>query len=233
MWSEIPVYWRIAFDDPTALETARRMLAENILRDRNRASIALWSIANETPVSDARNAFLQRLAADVRALDPTRLVTAALLTERDDKGPVPVLTMNDPLAASLDVMAINTYNGWYGGDRLENLARIEWRVPPDKPLLFSEAGAGALAGLHQPDRPGKFSEEYQAEYYRQTLAMLSRIPNFDGLSPWILKDFRSPRRQLPGIQDGWNRKGLVSETGQRKLAFDVLSEWYAARAKAP
>jgi beta-glucuronidase len=233
VWSEIPVYWRIAFDDPTALETARRMLAENILRDRNRASIALWSIANETPVSDARNAFLRRLAADVRALDPTRLVTAALLTERDDKGPVPVLTMNDPLAASLDVMAINTYNGWYGGDRLENLARIEWRVPPDKPLLFSEAGAGALAGLHQPDRPGKFSEEYQAEYYRQTLAMLSRIPNFDGLSPWILKDFRSPRRQLPGIQDGWNRKGLVSETGQRKLAFDVLAEWYAARAKAP
>jgi beta-glucuronidase len=233
VWSEIPVYWRIAFDDPAALETARRMLAENILRDRNRAAIGLWSIANETPVSNARNLFLRRLAADVRALDPTRLVTAALLTDRDDKGPVPVLTMNDPLAASLDVMAINTYNGWYGGDRLENLARIEWRVPQDKPLLFSEVGAGALAGLHQPGNPAKFSEEYQAEYYRQTLVMLSRIPNFDGLSPWILKDFRSPRRQRPGIQDGWNRKGLVSETGQRKLAFDVLAEWYKARAQRP
>jgi beta-glucuronidase len=231
VWSEIPVYWRIAFDDPHALETARRMLAENILRDRNRAAIGLWSIANETPVSDARNAFLRRLAADVRALDPTRLVTAALLTERSDEGPVPVLTMNDPLAASLDVMAINEYNGWYGGDRLENLAKIEWRVPRDKPLLFSETGAAALAGRHQPDSPAKFSEEYQAEYYRQTLAMLSRIPNFDGLSPWILKDFRSPRRQRPGLQDGWNRKGLVSETGQRKLAFDVVAEWYAARAK--
>jgi beta-glucuronidase len=232
VWSEIPVYWRIAFDDPKALETARRMLAENILRDRNRAAIGLWSVGNETPVSDARNAFLRRLAADVRALDPTRLVTAALLTERDDKGPVPVLTMNDPLAASLDVMAVNTYNGWYGPDRLEDLAKIEWRVPRDKPLLFSETGAAALAGLHRADIPAKFSEEYQAEYYRQTLAMLSRIPNFDGLSPWILKDFRSPRRQLPGIQDGWNRKGLVSETGQRKLAFGVLADWYRARAAA-
>jgi len=50
------------------------------------------------------------------------------------------------------------------------------------------------------------------------------------MSPWILKDFRSPRRQLPGIQDGWNRKGLISETGQRKLAFDVLAKWYTARA---
>jgi beta-glucuronidase len=232
VWSEIPVYWRIAFDDPGTLETARRMLAENILRDRNRAAIGLWSVGNETPVSDARNTFLRQLAADVRALDPTRLVTAALLTERDDKGPVPVLTMNDPLAASLDVMAINTYNGWYGGDRLEDLARIEWRVPQDKPLLFSEVGAAALAGLHQTDKPAKFSEEYQAEYYRRTLAWLSRIPNFDGLSPWILKDFRSPRRQRPGLQDGWNRKGLVSETGRRKLAFDVLADWYRARAAA-
>jgi beta-glucuronidase len=231
VWSEIPVYWRIAFDDPKTLETARRMLAENILRDRNRAAIALWSVGNETPVSEARTAFMRRLAADAKALDPTRLVTAALLTERDDKGPVPVLTMNDPLAASLDVMAVNTYNGWYGGDRLADLPRIEWRVPGDKPLLFSEVGAGALAGLHQPDAPAKFSEEYQAEYYRQTLAMLSRIPNFDGLSPWILKDFRSPRRQRPGLQDGWNRKGLVSETGQKKMAFGVLADWYQKRAK--
>jgi beta-glucuronidase len=231
VWSEIPVYWRIAFDDPKALETARRMLAENILRDRNRAAIGLWSIGNETPVSEARNAFMRRLAADAHALDPTRLVTAALLTERDDRGAVPVLTMNDPLANSLDVMAVNTYNGWYGNDRLEGLAKIEWRVPQDKPLLFSEMGAGALAGRHQPRDPHKFSEEYQAGYYRQTLAMLSRIPNFDGLSPWILKDFRSPRRQLPGIQDGWNRKGLVSPTGRRKLAFGVLAAWYSAHSK--
>ena len=227
VWSEIPVYWRVAFDSPVALDRARRMLAEMILRDRNRASIGLWSVGNETPVSDARNAFLRQLAADARALDPTRLVTAALLTAREDVGGVPVKTMTDPLAASLDVLSINAYEGWYGGDRLEDLARFEWRLPPNRPVLFSEVGAGARAGLHQPERPGKFSEEYQAEYYRRTLAMLARIPNLVGLSPWILKDFRSPRRQRPGIQDGWNRKGLVSETGERKLAFDVLARWYA------
>jgi beta-glucuronidase len=140
---------------------------------------------------------------------------------------VPVKTMTDPLAATLDVMSINAYEGWYGGDRLDELAAFEWRLPADKPLLFSEVGAGARAGLHQPDLPLKFSEEYQAEYYRRTLAMLGRIPNLVGLSPWILKDFRSPRRQRPGIQDGWNRKGLVSEIGERKLAFDVLAAWYA------
>ena len=227
VWSEIPVYWRIAFDDPAALEKARRMLAENILRDRNRAAIALWSVGNETPVSEARNAFMRRLADDVRVLDPTRLVTAALLTGREDG----VTVINDPLADALDVLAVNTYNGWYGSDRLEDLAAIDWEVPSGKPLLFSEMGAGATAGLHQPGRAGKFSEDYQAEYYRQTLAMLSRIPTFAGISPWILKDFRSPRRQRPEIQDGWNRKGLVSETGERKLAFEVLAQWFQAHGR--
>lgn len=233
VWSEIPVYWRIAWDDPETLAMARRMLAENMLRDRNRASIALWSVGNETPVSDARNVFMARLAADVRALDPHRLVTAALLTERDGSEGHPVLELADPLAAEVDVLAINTYNGWYGGDRNADLVRIEWRLPADRPLIFSEFGADAKYGLRQPEgEPRKYSEEYQRDYYRATLAMAERIPSLAGISPWILKDFRSPRRQLPDVQDGWNRKGLISETGDRKLAFEILAGWYADKVKA-
>ena len=56
--------------------------------------------------------------------------------------------------------------------------------------------------------------------------MMEKIQFLRGLSPWILRDFRSPRRVLPGIQDYYNRKGLVSERGQRKLAFEVLQTWY-------
>ncbi|HEU4649810.1 MAG TPA: glycoside hydrolase family 2 TIM barrel-domain containing protein [Croceibacterium sp.] len=230
VWSEVPVYWRIAWDDPATLATARRMLAESILRDRNRAAIALWSVGNETPVTPPRNAFMARLAADVRALDPTRLVTAALLTERAERAGHPVLRLADPLADEVDVLAVNTYNGWYGPDRLADLARFEWDLPADRPLVLSELGADAKHGLHESGgTPHKFTEEYQAAYYRATLAMAARIPTLAGLSPWILQDFRSPRRQLGGVQDGWNRKGLISETGERKLAFDVLAEWYAAR----
>jgi beta-glucuronidase len=231
VWSEVPVYWRIAWDDPDTLTLARRMLAENVLRDRNRASIALWSVGNETPVTDARNVFMARLAADVRALDPNRLVTAALLTERDESEGHPVLRLADPLADQVDVLAVNTYNGWYGPDRTADLARFEWRLPADRPLILSELGADAKFGLHEAGaEPHKFTEEYQAEYYRQTLAMAGRIPTLAGMSPWILKDFRSPRRQLGGVQDGWNRKGLISELGQEKLAFEVLADWYAGRA---
>src|SRR3546814_3045906 len=85
VWSEIPIYWRVAFDNPQTLATARHMLAEEILRDRNRASIAIWSVGNETPVSDARNAFLTTLAKDAHALDDSRLGPAALLVGRKEE----------------------------------------------------------------------------------------------------------------------------------------------------
>lgn len=228
VWSEIPVYWRVNWENAATLGTARAMLAENILRDRNRASIILWSVANETPVGDARNAFLRRLIADVRALDDSRLVTAALLARRDGV----VQTIDDPLAGDLDVMAVNTYNGWYSGDPLATIPAIEWRSLVQKPLIFSEFGADALAGYRDdPANPHKFSEDFQAEYYRRTLAMADRVPFLAGLSPWILKDFRSPRRQHPVYQQGWNRKGLISETGRRKQAFEVLADYYRDRAQ--
>lgn len=231
VWSEVPVYWLIAWDNPATLATARAMLADNIVRDRNRASIAIWSIANETPNSPARNAFLGALAEDVRRLDDTRLLGAALLTERSTRDGHPLMTMNDPLAERLDVMGINTYNGWYSPDRLADVPAIGWQVPTDKPLIFSEFGADAKAGFHDARAdPQKFSEEFQRDYYRATLAMAAKIPTLRGLSPWLLKDFRSPRRQN-GWQQGFNRKGLVSETGQRKLAFDVLADFYAERAQ--
>jgi len=227
VWSEIPVYWMIAWDNPETLATARNMLAENIVRDRNRASVAIWSVANETPVSDARTAFLRTLVADVRTLDDSRLVSAALLVERGKREGAPEMTLADPLATSLDVLAINTYNGWYTQDRLSDLPASVWHVPADKPLVFSEFGADALAGFHKPQ---KFSEEYQADYYRATLAMADKVPTLRGMSPWILKDFRSPRRQNPDFQMGWNRKGLISETGVRKIAFGVLAGYYQAKA---
>ena len=228
LWSEIPVYWQVDFANPKTLETARRMQRESILRDRNRASIILWSVGNETPTNDDRNAFLRSLVANARSLDDSRLVTAALLSGR--KGDVQ--TIDDPLGADLDVISVNSYNGWYTSDPLAHIASITWRSSFAKPLVFSEFGAGALAGYHDdPANPHKFSEEFQAEYYRQTLAMAAKIPFLRGLTPWILKDFRSPRRQHPIYQQGWNRKGLVSETGTRKAAFKVLADYYASLAE--
>ena len=221
VWSEIPAYWAIRWEDPNTLENARTQLTENITRDRNRASIVLWSVANETPISDARNAFLKALVDRVRELDDTRLVTAAL--ERGEpQGDTQVI--DDPFGTHLDVIGCNEYVGWYDG-LAEKADRVSWRSVYDKPHIMSEWGAGARYGRHGTSRT-RWSEEFQAEVYRKTTGMLSRIPFLAGTSPWLLMDFRSPARLLPGVQDGWNRKGVLSDRGERKEAFFELQSWY-------
>jgi beta-glucuronidase len=229
VWSEIPVYWTVDWENPAVLRKALAMQAETIYRDRNRAAVVMWSVGNETPVSPARTAFHGAMADNVRALDPTRLVSAALLVDRHKENGEDVTVIKDPLVDKLDVLAVNTYAGWYGNDTLDALPSLKWKVPAGRPLILSEFGADALAG-YRNDGMKKFTEEYQAEYYRKTLAMADRIPTLRGLSPWILKDFRSPRREHPVFQNGWNRKGLVSETGVRKQAFGVLADYYRGKA---
>ena len=61
VWSEIPVYWTILWENPETFENAETQLGEMITRDKNRASVILWSVANETPVSEPRNKFLKGL----------------------------------------------------------------------------------------------------------------------------------------------------------------------------
>jgi beta-glucuronidase len=100
-----------------------------------------------------------------------------------------------------------------------------------KPMIISEFGAGAKAGYHSAD-DAVWSEEYQARMYEQQLQMLGDSESVQGFTPWVLKDFRSHLRELNGIQDGFNRKGLVSETGQKKLAFKSLADYYAAQKQA-
>jgi len=55
---------------------------------------------------------------------------------------------------------------------------------------------------------------------------LEKIRQLRGMTPWILVDFRSPRRMLAGVQDGYNLKGLVSAQGEKKQAFFVLQKAY-------
>lgn len=226
VWSEIPVYWRIDWDNSETLDVAKNMIRENIMRDRNRASIMFWSVANETPISDARNIFLNELIETVRDLDVSRLVTAALLTSKDQVDGVLTGRIEDPLTEKLDVLSVNTYDGWYGSVPVSEISEIRWDLPFNKPLIISEFGAGAFIDLKGEDIPRKFSVEYQSEIYREMTEMSEHILALRGLSPWILKDFRSPRRQHSIYQNGWNRKGLITETGERKPAFDILADHY-------
>jgi beta-glucuronidase len=227
IWAEVPVYWTIQWENPATLANARRQLSEMITRDRNRAAVVLWSVANETPrdpdpEGGPRLEFLRELVDRVRELDASRLVTAAL--EHHYTSPH-TITIDDPLGRYLDVLGNNEYLGWYDGTP-EKADSVQWRSAFDKPLIMSEFGGGARQGLHGSPE-AIWTEEYQARLYRHQGPMLARIPFLAGTSPWILKDFRSPRRPLPDIQDYFNRKGLLSERGEKKMAFYVLQAFYA------
>ncbi len=221
VWCELPVYWGIDFDNPATRRNALQQADELVIRDRNRASVILWSAANETLPGDSRNAFITAILDRFRELDPTRLTTAALLTL---PGNSPATVIDDPLGASVDVIGVNQYLGWYYGDR-ETIPETTWTSTVGKPIVFSELGAGAKYGNHGSEDE-IWTEEFQAAVYRAQLEMITRQDDCVGVSPWILKDFRTPMRVLPGIQDGYNRKGIVSEEGDRKLAFDLLADWY-------
>ena len=221
VWSEIPVYWTIQWENPATLENARTQLSEMIARDKNRAAVVIWSVANETPLSDARLSFLKNLISHARSLDATRLLSAAMERHYLD---ATTQMIDDPLGEYLDVLGCNEYVGWYDG-LPEKADRLEWKSKYQKPLVMSEFGGDALYG-HHGDPLMRWTEEYQEDLYRHQLAMLKKIPFLRGTSPWILTDFRSPRRPLPGIQDYWNRKGLISDRGEKKKAFYVMQEWY-------
>ncbi len=223
VWEEIPVYWTISWDNTETYRNAEDQLTSMICRDKNRASVIIWSMANETPTSDLRNIFLGKLAAKTRSIDPTRLISAAL-EQSSLPGNPNVKIINDPFAHVADILSFNQYIGWYDG--LPSKCKdIRWQIDQNKPVIVSEFGADAKFGFHA-DTLTRFSEEYQEYLYKETLAMLSTIPQLRGISPWILVDFRSPRRALPGIQDGWNRKGLISDDGKKKKAFYVLQKFY-------
>jgi len=223
VWSEIPVYWTIDFGNPAVLDKAKAQLDEMITRDHNRASIIVWSVGNETPVSPTRTNFMHSLITKAKQMDDTRLISAAL--EVNYSALKKLNEVNDPLGEFVDLVAFNEYLGWYGG--LPDQCRItNWSTPYNKPLFISETGAEGKGGFHA-DSLTRFSEEFQEWYFKEQVAMFARMPeNFVGLSPWVLNDFRSPKRNNPVYQEGWNRKGMYDDKGKKKKAFFVLQAYY-------
>jgi beta-glucuronidase len=224
VWSEIPVYWTISWTNPDTYANAENQLHDMIYRDKNRCAVVIWSIANETPHGDDRDLFLIKLAKYARIQDNTRLISMAMEVTKSENN---VNTLHDNLNEYVDVVSFNQYVGWYR-DTNESCKDMKWVIPYNKPVIISEFGGSALQGLHG-DKTERWTEEYQEELYKQNTKMFERIEGLSGVSPWILVDFRSPRRQLTGIQDFFNRKGLISSAGIKKKAFYVMQDWYKVK----
>lgn len=218
LWEEIPVYWAIQFIREKTYADAENQLAELIKRDYNRPSVIIWSVGNENSDTDARLSFMSRLAEKAHSMDDTRPVSAACLVDGAHN------RIADRLIPYLDIIGLNEYFGWYDPDFRKLPALLEGSQP-EKPVIITEFGADALPGMHGTISD-KGTEECQAYIYEQQVAALGRIEYVKGMTPWILYDFRCPRRTSV-LQKYYNRKGLCSpDKTQKKLAFSVLQTFY-------
>jgi beta-glucuronidase len=218
LWEEIPVYWAVAFDNPDTYADAENQLAELILRDRNRASVIIWSIGNENADTDSRLSFMSRLAKKAKAYDSSRPVSAACLIKHEK------LVIEDRLMEFLDIIGINEYYGWYDPD-FEKLPKILANSNPDKPVIICEFGGDARLG-HRGTVDELWTEDRQKYIYERQVEMFKKCPYIAGVTPWRLYDFRCPRR-FNRYQEGFNRKGLIDlDRETRKAAFWVMREFY-------
>jgi len=209
------------FTDGAFLDKCLRMIGEMVREHKNRPSVVMYSLANE-PRSDLPEArgFFEKVAAYVREADPTRPLTLA--------SHVHMMGEEDRCLDLVDVIGLNFYYGWYSqcGDldkaveRLEaDLERIHSRHP-EKPILITEFGAGAVAGIHTMP-PEMWSEEYQSEFIRRYMGVFRSKAYVKGVHIWNLADFKTP--QSPG-RVVLNRKGVFTRTREPKMAAYTAKE---------
>jgi len=213
--------------DQELLKSAQLQLIEMIERDRNHPAIIMWSVGNEnfTFLNRARTMH-ESLLETSRRFDPSRPATFALLV-----GPVvsPALERTADLS---EIIFLNQYYGWYFG-RPEGVGGLLDRFHekyPDKPIIVSEFGAGAVRGRHS-DPPLKFTEDYQAFFYEVQFAEILSRPFVHGTMPWVFSDFRCPwfKEEHPVYE--MNLKGLVDYHRNKKAAFEVVRGIYSGLAE--
>ncbi len=218
LWEEVPVYWDILFDSEETYSDAENQLKELITRDYNRASVIIWSVGNENPDTDDRLRFMSRLADCAHKLDHTRMVSAACLVNESKNA------IEDRLEQHLDLIGLNEYIGWYAA-KWHRLPELFENSAPKKPVIITEFGADAYPNF-RGTVTDKGTEDCQAFVYEKQTEIIRKISYIKGMTPWILYDFRCPRRTSVN-QKYYNTKGLLStDKKYKKLAFQVLRDFY-------
>jgi len=232
---EVPVY-QLAIGqlaDPDLIATGAHQLGEMIERDKNNPAILAWSVGNEYwNFLPGAGTLTEALSAEARRLDPSRPV-AAVITIPSCVVPI------DFALEHVDIIGLNQYYGWYFGS-LPDAGRcfdIIHRMYPDKPIVATEFGAGAVAGDHLEGDPGpeplndhSYTEEWQAWFLAEQFDMLLARDYLSGTMPWVMADFRMewfPGTGNPHPAEDMNLKGLLShDRATRKLSFDTVAGIY-------
>ncbi|HMP91768.1 MAG TPA: glycoside hydrolase family 2 TIM barrel-domain containing protein [Phnomibacter sp.] len=226
VWSELPVYQHIAFADNAVPHKMELMLKEMMRRDRNRCAVVVWSLSNETyQETPNRNTALIKFSQQCRAIDSTRLITHVVNTQHYNNNAFYVW---DTLHHYSDFIALNEYIGWYvpwQGKPQDVIWKLEY---PNKPVFISEFGGEAVYGNHHGpvDEAAYWTEDYLENIYINQVKMFGTIPHLAGVCPWLLFDYRSTGRMHPVYQQRYNRKGLLSDKGEKKKAWYIIKAYY-------
>ena len=179
-------------------------------------------------------ALVDRLVETIRAERTGRLVTfAANVYEKDI------------CHSNTDLVAFNAYPGGIPLSpgtpaQLAETVRRDFdgkvavfrRRYPDKPIMVSESGCGAVYGCHDPNASVS-TEECQDEYLRDILETLWRNPDVAGFSIWQMNDGRTRERHcaktvssffggsVAGVFDQMRRPKLSAATVRRFFTEEV------------
>ena len=227
VWDET-LGWENPVDSLTNDEFIRRQKAalKRMIRNSiNHPSIVFWGFLNEA-ITDDENArrCVAELTATVKEEDSSRPVTFATMMSNRDK-----------CLDLVDIIAFNTYPGWYNGtytffdanivktelDRLIEFAKSTPELA-DKPVIISEIGAAALSGDHSGRR---WSEEYQSQLIIATLELIRQDPRYSGVLFWQFCNSQvDDNGRIMMRPRGYNNKGLVDEYRKPKLAWTELKK---------
>jgi beta-galactosidase len=204
---------------PWAVEQLQAM----IKRDRNHPSIILWSIFNEELLQDTeqgKEIARRRLAAEIRRLDNTRPITAAMNGGCSDKDGVPQV---------LDVVGAN-YPNCQDADQFH-------RTFPDKTIIGSEDTSSlAVRGAYETDPSRQLVSSYDTE--KVPWGMLNRdILRYYAERPWLAGGFSWTGFDYRGETAPYNWPqvncdyGILDLCGFPKTAFFIRqSQWVKHRS---
>lgn len=198
-----------------------RTLRNMVKFSANHPSVIIWGFMNEAHTEFAyTRSFFERTIADLRSMDPSRIISWASNHPLDD--------LNFDL---VDLISLNIYPGWYGcpGVReplkmiephwLECFASIDGRGFADKPIIISETGVEGLYGWRDPHNDF-FTEAYQAAYLEIACRLATEHPRSSGIALWHFSDARTYSGGYSmGRPRTFNNKGTFDEYRRPKQAY--------------
>ncbi len=210
--------------DPAFIPVCEKVNEEMVTQHYNHPCIWVWGLLNECEsATEFGREMYKRQLEQLKALDPTRPTTFASCRFFTD------VCMDLP-----DICSFNIYPLWYHEEPAADYAQriadfMDQAGAAGKPIIFSEFGAGAIAGYHDPFGRAKWSEERQCDILDEQLGAILSMERVTGAYIWQFADVRVAESWAHGRPKTVNNKGVFDQFRRPKLAFQTVVERFRDR----